>query len=149
MRKFNKGQRLPHDWATMAVSLRKFQHAQTTQDRSEHGQRALDLMAALLDTHGDAMREAIAVVSNAEGEVNASRSQQIAQYHRNHIHKAEQSIGNIDQTLNENADDLSPIKTAELTSQREALAYQLEDHSQKIDRRSHGVHLAKMRRKHR
>ena len=45
MRKFKKAQRLPHDWATLALQLRKFQTTQDNLAKSEHGQQALDALA--------------------------------------------------------------------------------------------------------
>jgi hypothetical protein len=151
VRKFNKAQRLPHDWANLALQLRKFQITQDDPQKSEYGQHTLDLLTRLLDEHGDQLREAIAIVSRAEGEVNTSRSQQIAQYHRNRIGKLEKTIHQIDEALTEppKAQHSDPLKIAELSSKRLDLEYQLKDHGDKIDRRSHGLHLSKMRRKYR
>lgn len=151
MRKFKKAQRLPHDWASLALQLRKFQNTQTNPEKSEHGQQALDSLAKLLDEYGDELRDAIAIVSRAEGEVNTSRSQQISQYHRNRIGKLEKTINKIDEELEEPTQDqvTDPLKVAELSSKRKDLEHQLKDHGEKIDRRSHGLHLSKMRRKHR
>ena len=151
MRKFKKAQRLPHDWATLALQLRKFQNTQTNPEKSEHGQQALDSLVKLLDEYGDELRDAIAIVSNADGQVNASRSQQINQYHRNRIGKLEKTINKIDEELEEPTQDqvTDPLKVAELSSKRKDLEHQLKDHGEKIDRRSHGLHLSKMRRKHR
>lgn len=151
MRKFKKAQRLPHDWATLALQLRKFQNTQTNPEKSEQGQQALDSLAKLLDEYGDELRDAIAIVSNADGQVNASRSQQINQYHRNRIGKLEKTINKIDEELEQPTQDqvTDPLKVAELSSKRKDLEHQLKDHGEKIDRRSHGLHLSKMRRKHR
>jgi len=151
VRKFKKAQRLPHDWASLALQLRKFQNTQTNPEKSEHGQQALDSLAKLLDEYGDELRDAIAIVSRAEGEVNTSRSQQISQYHRNRIGKLEKTINKIDEELEEPTQDQAPdpLKVAELSSKRKDLEHQLKDHGDKIDRRSHGLHLSKMRRKHR
>lgn len=151
MRKFKKAQRLPHDWATLALQLRKFQNAQTHPDKSDHGQQALDSLAKLLDEYGDELRDAIAIVSRADGDVNASRSQQINQYHRNRIGKLEKTINTIDEALEEPTQDKAPdpLKVAELSSKRKDLEHQLKDHNEKIEKRSHGLHLSKMRRKHR
>ena len=151
MRKFKKAQRLSHDWATLALQLRKFQITQSNPEKREAGQRALDSLATLLDEYGDELRDAIMIVSRADGDVNASRSQQIAQYHRNRIGKLEKSIDQIDDELAEPAQDPTPdpLNVAELSSKRKDLAYQLKDHGEKIDRRSHGLHLTRMRRKHR
>ena len=154
MRKFKKAQRLPHDWATLALQLRTFQNTQDNPAKSDYGQHTLDSLAQLLDDYGDELRDAIAIVSRADGEVNASRSQQINQYHRNRIGKLEKSIGQIDDALTEPTDPAQeqapdPLEVAELSSKRKDLAYQLKDHGDKIDRRSHGLHLSRMRRKHR
>jgi hypothetical protein len=151
VRKFKKAQRLPHDWATLALQLRKFQTTQDNPAKSEHGQQALDALARLVDEYGDELRDAIAIVSCADGDVNASRSQQIAQYHRNRIHKLETSLGQIDDALTEPAQGplSDPLTVAELSSKRKDLEHQLKDHGDKIDRRSHGLHLSRMRRKHR
>ena len=148
MRKFKKAQRLPHDWAMLVLQLRKFQNTPDNPAKSEHGQQALDTLAGLIDQYGDELRDAIAIVSRADGEVNASRSQQIAQYHRNRIQK---SLGQIDEVLTEPLpqQQSNPLQVAELSSKRKELEYQLQDHGDKIDRRSHGLHLSRMRRKHR
>ncbi len=148
MRKFKKAQRLPHDWATLALQLRKYQRAPHHPEKSDYGQQVLEQLARLLDEYGDELRDAIAIVSRAEGEVNASRAQQINQYHRNRIGKLQKSIGQIDDTLTEDP-DADPLKVAELTSKRQDLEYQLKDHGEKIDQRAHGLHLSRMRRKHR
>lgn len=148
MRKFKKAQRLPHDWATLALQLRKFQTTQSNPEKSETGQKALDSLASLLDAYGDELRDAIMIVSRADGDVNASRSQQIAQFHRNRIGKLEKSIVQIDDELAEPRSSGS-LNVAELSSKRKDLEYQLNDHGEKIDRRSHGLHLTRMRRKHR
>jgi hypothetical protein len=148
VRKFKKAQRLPHDWATLALQLRKFQNTQDHPAKSDYGLQTLDALTNLLDEYGDELRDAIAIVSRADGEVNASRSQQINQYHRNRIGKLEKTLGQIDDSMaEEEAPD--PIKVAELASKRKDLEHQLKDHGQKIDRRSHGLHLSRMRRKHR
>ena len=57
----------------------------------------------------------------------------------------------IDDALADPAQDPAPdpLSVAELSSQRKDLEYQLKDHGDKIDRRSHGLHLSRMRRKHR
>jgi len=151
VRRFKKAQRLPHDWATLALQLRKFQTTPDNPAKSEHGQQALDALARLVDEYGDELRDAIAIVSSADGDVNASRSQQIAQYHRNRIHKLEKSLGQIDDALTEPAQDPlpDPLTVAELSDKRKDLEHQLKDHGDKIDRRSHGLHLSRMRRKHR
>lgn len=151
MRKFKPAQRLPHEWATMVVALRKYQRSLDSGDRSEYGQQALDRLVTLLDTHGSELREAIAIVSRAETEVNASRSQKINQYHRNRIGKLEKSIHQIDEALSDHGSNSVPDLTAmaELNDQRKNLAFELQDHGDKIDQRAHGVHLTKMRRKHR
>lgn len=151
MRKFKKAQRLPHDWAMLALQFRKYQNTQTNPEKSEHGQQTLDSLATLLNEYGDELRDAIAIVSNADGQVNASRSQQISQYHRNRIGKLEKSINQIDDALTDPTQDETPdpLKVAELSSQRKDLEHQLKDHGDKIDRRSHGLHLSRMRRKHR
>lgn len=151
MRKFKKAQRLPHDWATLALQLRKFQNTQDHPAKSDYGLQTLDALTNLLDEYGDELRDAIAIVSRADGEVNASRSQQIAQYHRHRIGKLEKSIHQIDDALADPAQEQAPdpLSVAELSSQRKDLEYQLKDHGDKIDRRSHGLHLSRMRRKHR
>ena len=151
MRKFKKAQRLPHDWAKLALQLRKFQNSHDSQDKSAYGQQALDNLTQLLDNYGDELRDAIAIVSRADGEVNASRSQQINQYHRNRIGKLEKTLGQIDDALAEPTQEETPdpLKVAELSSKRKDLEHQLKDHGDKIDRRSHGLHLSRMRRKHR
>ena len=151
MRKFKKAQRLPHDWATLALQLRHYQHAASNPQKADYGQQALDSLSALLDEYGDELRDAIAIVSRADGEVNSTRSQQINQYHRNRIGKLESSIDQIDDALTEPADPVASdvLTIAELSSKRKDLAYQLKDHGDKIDRRSHGLHLSRMRRKHR
>ena len=151
MRKFKKAQRLPHDWATLALQLRKFQNTQDNPQKSEYGQQTLELLAKVMDEYGDELRDAIAIVSQADGEVNASRSQQIAQYHRNRIGKLEKTLNQIDDDLADpqNTQAPDPLKVAELSSKRKDLEYQLKDHGEKIDRRSHGLHLTRMRRKHR
>lgn len=148
MRKFKKAQRLPHDWATLALQLRKFQTTSSNPEKSEAGQKALDSLASLLDAYGDELRDAIMIVSRADGDVNASRSQQISQFHRNRISKLEKSIDQIDDKLAEPQASGS-LNVAELSSKRKDLEYQLNDHGEKIDRRSHGLHLTRMRRKHR
>lgn len=153
MRKFKPAQRLPHDWATLALQLRKYQRTPQNPEKSDHGQQALEQLTQLLDTYGDELRDAIAIVSQADGEVNSSRSQQIAQYHRNRIGKLEKNLSQIDEALAEPTEGTATaqdtLKVAELTSKREDLQYQLQDHGAKIDRRSHGLHLSRMRRKHR
>lgn len=149
MRKFKKAHKLPHDWATLALQLRKFQNTDTNPEKSDYGQQALDSLTRLLDEYGEELRDAIAIVSNADGQVNASRSQQISQYHRNRIGKLEKSISQIDEALGDQAAQQEPLEVAELNSQRNGLEYQLKDHAEKIDRRSHGVYLNRMRRKHR
>ncbi|MFK8050314.1 MAG: hypothetical protein AB8B81_17955 [Halioglobus sp.] len=131
----------------LSLSLYKSQQTNNDAERAALTHETLEQLSELLDDHGDELREAIAIVANAEGEVNAGRSQQIAQYHRNRVYKVEQSIDSIDESLSSNADN--PTKTAELNSQRQDLVYQLEDHTKKIDTRSHGLQLSKMRRKHR
>ena len=145
MRKFKKAHRLPHDWATLALQLHKFNRSDTNPEKSNYGQQALDQLSYLISEYGDELREAIAVVSQAEGDVNTSRSQQIGQYHRNRIGKLEKSIAQIDDELSEGPPDT--LRLAELSSSRKDLEHQLEDHSNKIDKRSHGVHLSKMRRR--
>ncbi|MCB1695218.1 MAG: hypothetical protein KDI34_03240 [Halioglobus sp.] len=150
MRRFKPAQRLPHDWATLVLQLRKFQNTQDNPQKSDHGQQTLDALTTLLDTYGDELRDAIAIVSHADGEVNTSRSQQVAQYHRNRISKLEKRLGQIDDQLTGLPGiQPDPLTVAELSSQRTDLAYQLKDHGDKVDRRSHGLHLSKMRRKHR
>ena len=151
MRKFKKAQRLPHDWATLALRLRKFQITQDDLKKSDYAQQTLDTLTTLLDEYGDELRDAIAIVSRAGGDVNTSRSQQIAQYHRNRIGKLEKSIDQIDDELAEpqGSPEPNPLNVAELSSKRKDLEYQLKDHSEKIDQRSHGLHLSRMRRKHR
>ena len=103
-------------------------------------------MADLLDEYGEELRDAIAIVSQADGTINASRSQQINQYHRNRIGKLQKNLQHLDEALENPENTLSE---AELISKKEDLVYQLKDHGEKIDRRSHGLHLNKMRRKHR
>ena len=77
------------------------QNTQTNPEKSDHGQQTLDALAKLLNEYGDELRDAIAIVSRAEGEVNTSRSQQISQYHRNRIGKLEKTINKIDEELEE------------------------------------------------
>ena len=151
MRKFKKVQRLPHDWATLVLHLRKFTTTHSHPEKSEHGQQTLESLAQLIHDYGDELRDAIALVSQADGTINASRSQQISQYHRNRIGKLEKSIHQIDEELAEPTQDpqQDPLKVAELSSKRKDLEHQLKDHGEKIDRRSHGLHLSKMRRKQR
>ena len=149
MRKFKKAQRLPHDWATLALHLRKFQVTQDNPQKSEYGQQALASLTQLIDDYGDELRDAIAIVSQADGTINASRSQQINQYHRNRIGKLETSLNQIDEELNEPKEEQNPLKVAELNSKRKDLEHQLNDHGDKIDKRSHGLYLTKMRLKHR
>tara|TARA_R110001592_G_scaffold254129_2_gene517441 strand:+ start:10074 stop:10529 length:456 start_codon:yes stop_codon:yes gene_type:complete len=151
VRKFKKAQRLPHDWALLALQLRKFQRSSSQPEKSAHAQQTLDQLTHLLDEYGDELRDAIAIVSQAGGDVNTTRAQQITQYHRNRIGKLEKTLNQIDDALAESPDSATadPLNLAELHSQRKDLAYQLKDHDQKVDRRGHGVHLARMRRKHR
>lgn len=134
----------------LVLQLRKFQNTQDNPQKSDHGQQALEALTTLLDVYGDELRDAIAIVSCADGEVNTGRSQQIAQYHRNRISKLEKRIDQIDALLTDPSDSTpDPLTVAELSSQRNDLAYQLKDHGAKVDRRSHGLHLTRMRRKHR
>ena len=150
MRKFKPAQRLPHDWATLVLQLRKFQTTPGNPQKSDYGQQALAALATLLDAYGEELRDAIAIVSRADGDVNTSRSQQIAQYHRNRISKLEKSLDQIDDQLTDPpGSQPDPLTVAELSSQRNDLVYQLKDHGDKVDRRSHGLHLTRMRRKHR
>jgi ABC-type phosphate transport system auxiliary subunit len=149
VRKFKKAHKLPHYWATLALQVRKFQNTDTNPAKSDYGQQALDSLTRLLDEYGEELRDAIAIVSNGDGQVNASRSQQITQYHRNRIGKLEKNISQIDEALGDQAAQQEPLEVAELKSQRKDLEYQLKDHGEKIDRRSHGVYLNRMRRKHR
>jgi hypothetical protein len=148
VRKFKKAHKLPHDWATLVLSLRKFNTTQENPDKSEYGQETLDSLTHLIEEYGDELREAIAIVSQADGTINASRSQQINQYHRNRIGKLEKTIHQIDDTIN-NDENPDPLKVAELSSQKKDLEHQLSDHGDKINKRGHGLHLNKMRRKHR
>jgi hypothetical protein len=149
VRKFKKAQRLPHDWATLVLNLRKFTTTQDNPQKSEYGQQTLDALTHLLSEYGDELRDAIAIVSQADGAINASRSQQINQYHRNRIGKLEKTINQIDETLENPSEEQDKLKVAELSSKRKELEYQLNDHGEKIDKRGHGLHLNKMRRKHR
>jgi ABC-type transporter Mla subunit MlaD len=149
VRKFKKAQRLPHDWATLVLNLRKFNTTQDNPQKSEYGQQTLDALTHLLSEYGDELRDAIAIVSQADGAINASRSQQISQYHRNRIGKLEKTINQIDETLENPPEEQDKLRVAELSSKRKELEYQLNDHGEKIDKRGHGLHLNKMRRKHR
>jgi hypothetical protein len=149
VRKFKKAQRLPHDWATLVLNLRKFTTTQDNPQKSEYGQQTLDALTHLLGEYGDELRDAIAIVSQADGAINASRSQQINQYHRNRIGKLEKTINQIDETLENPPEEQDKLRVAELSSKRKELEYQLNDHGEKIDKRGHGLHLNKMRRKHR
>lgn len=151
MRKFRKAHKLPHDWATLVLNLRKFNITQDNPAKSEYGQATLDALSQLLADYGDELREAITIVSQADGSINASRSQQISQYHRNRIGKLERSIHQIDEALEEHgqAPDTDQLVVAELNSRKRDLQYQLKDHGEKVDKRSHGLHLTRMRRKHR
>lgn len=150
MRKFKKAQRLPHDWATLVLNLRKFTTTQDNPQKSEYGQQTLDALTHLLSEYGDELRDAIAIVSQADGSINASRSQQISQYHRNRIGKLEKTINQIDDVLERPpGEQPNPLEVAELSSKRKEVEYQLNDHGEKIDKRGHGLHLNKMRRKHR
>ena len=83
----------------LVLQLRKFQEHAGQPQKSDHGQQTLDALTTLLDTYGDELRDAIAIVSHADGEVNTSRSQQVAQYHRNRISKLEKRLGQIDDQL--------------------------------------------------
>lgn len=149
MRKFKKAQRLPHDWATLVLNLRKFTTTQDNPQKSEYGQQTLEALTHLLGEYGDELRDAIAIVSQADGAINASRSQQINQYHRNRIGKLEKTINQIDEALDNPPTEQDTLKVAELSSKRKEVEYQLNDHGEKIDKRGHGLHLNKMRRKHR
>jgi ABC-type transporter Mla subunit MlaD len=149
VRKFKKAQRLPHDWATLVLNLRKFTTTQDNPQKSEYGQQTLDALTHLLGEYGDELRDAIAIVSQADGAINASRSQQINQYHRNRIGKLEKTINQIDEALDNSPTEQDTLKVAELSSKRKEVEYQLNDHGEKIDKRGHGLHLNKMRRKHR
>lgn len=149
MRKFKKAQRLPHDWATLVLNLRKFTTTHDNPQKSEYGQQTLDALTHLLGEYGDELRDAIAIVSQADGTINASRSQQINQYHRNRIGKLEKTINQIDEALDNPPTEQDTLKVAELSSKRKEVEYQLNDHGEKIDKRGHGLHLNKMRRKHR
>lgn len=149
MRKFKKAQRLPHDWATLVLNLRKFTTTQDNPQKSEYGQQTLEALTHLLGEYGDELRDAIAIVSQADGTINASRSQQINQYHRNRIGKLEKTINQIDEALDNPPTEQDTLKVAELSSKRKEVEYQLNDHGEKIDKRGHGLHLNKMRRKHR
>lgn len=149
MRRFKKAQRLPHDWATLVLNLRKFTTTHDNPQKSEYGQQTLDALTHLLGEYGDELRDAIAIVSQADGTINASRSQQINQYHRNRIGKLEKTINQIDAALDNPPTEQDTLKVAELSSKRKEVEYQLNDHGEKIDKRGHGLHLNKMRRKHR
>jgi ABC-type phosphate transport system auxiliary subunit len=149
VRKFKKAHKLPHDWATLVLNLRKFNTTDTNPDKSEYGQQTLDTLTQLIADCGDELREALAIVSQADGSINASRSQQINQYHRNRIGKLEKNISQIDAALDDPTTQQDSLEVAELTSQKKHLEYQLKDHGEKIDKRGHGLHLTKMRRKHR
>ena len=148
MRKFKKTHKLPHDWATLVLRLRKFNTTQGNPQKSEYGQDTLDSLTHLIEEYGDELRDAIAIVSQADGAINASRSQQINQYHRNRIGKLEKTIHQIDESIN-NGENPDPLKVAELHSKKKDLEHQLNDHGDKINKRGHGLHLNKMRRKHR
>lgn len=148
MRKFKKAHKLPHDWATLVLNLRKFNTTQENPDKSEYGQDTLDSLTQLIEEYGDELREAVAIVSQADGTINASRSQQINQYHRNRIGKLEKTLHQIDESIN-NDENPDPLKVAELNSKKKDLEHQLNDHGDKINKRGHGLHLNKMRRKHR
>ena len=149
MRRFKQAHALPHDWAALVLDLRKYHHAHNAPEKTERGQQALAALTQLIDDYGDELRDAIALVSQADGAINASRSQQISQYHRNRIGKLEKSIDAIDQALASEAESHDALALAELNSQRQHLVYQLKDHGEKIDQRGHGLYLSKMRRKHR
>lgn len=151
MRKFKRAHKLPHDWATLILNLRKYNTTETNPAKSEYGQQALEQLTQLIDNYGDEMREALTIVSQADGSINASRSQQISQYHRNRIGKLEKNLTQIDAAIEaqEQTPGTDQLKVAELNNQKKDLEYQLKDHGEKIDKRSHGLHLTKMRRKHR
>lgn len=149
MRKFKKAQKLPHDWASLVLALRKFNTTDTNPEKSEYGQQTIDALTTLINEYGDELREAVAIVSQADGTINASRTQQISQYHRNRIGKLEKTLHQIDDALNEPSEEQNPLQVAELNSKKKDLEHQLNDHGDKINKRGHGLHLNKMRRKHR
>ena len=151
MRKFKKAHKLPHDWATLVLSLRKFNRTFANPDMSDYGRETLEQLTALIEEYGAELRDAIALVSQADGSINASRTQQISQYHRNRISKLEKTLNQVEESLEEQS--VSPstdqLKVAELNNQKKDLEYQLKDHGDKINKRSHGLLLNKLRRKHR
>ena len=154
MPRFKKSEKLLDDWANLAVLTRRYNLADNPVDRVAIATESMALLSALREEFGDELRDALAIVSSANETINTTRGQQISQYHRNRIHKLEQSLGAIDDTLMGAADTregVSPgtLEIAELTSQRKQLEYQLQDHAAKIDTRSHGLVLTQMRRKHR
>ena len=153
MRRFKTSEKLLDDWANLAVLSRRHTQADHPTHRASIAEDAMALLASLREEFGEELRDALAIVSTANDTINTTRGQQISQYHRNRIHKLEQSLEAIDDTLMggaEEGDAIGPpstLKVAELTSQRKHLEYQLQDHSAKIDTRSHGVFLSQMRRK--
>ncbi len=150
MPRFKKTERLPHEWASLALHLHKYQRAQSQPEMAQEGERTLAHLTFLMAEFGDELRDAIRIVSQAEGEVNTHRSQQIAQFHRNRIGKLSRTLEQLDDELAQTSDAAAnPLEVVELTSQRTDLEYQLKHHSEKVDRRSHGLHLTKMRRRSR
>jgi hypothetical protein len=154
MRRFKQSEKLLDDWASLAVLSRRFERADGAAARADIALEAMERLSALREEFGDELRDAMAIVSTANQTINTSRGQQISQYHRNRIGKLQKSIAAIDDALEGEgvAVDVEPIPTiqvAELTSQRKHLEYQLRDHTEKIDNRSHGVFLSQMRRRHR
>ena len=154
MRRFKSTEKLQHDWASLAVLSRRFELARDPRERADAANEAMAVLGQLREEFGEEIRDAIAIVGAANAAVNTTRGQQIGQYHRNRIGKLERSIAAIDKAMTgEGGSDafetIPDLQVAELTSQRQALEYELKDHCAKVDRRSHGVHLTQMRRKHR
>tara|TARA_B100001540_G_scaffold198239_2_gene174636 strand:+ start:1175 stop:1624 length:450 start_codon:yes stop_codon:yes gene_type:complete len=149
VRKFRKAHELPHAWATLVLQLRKFRTTASNPEKSAYGQQVLDGLEELIEEYGEELRDAIALVSQADGAINASRSQQISQYHRNRIGKLEKTLEQIDDALERAPGNQDALALAELNSRRQDVAYQLKDHGEKINTRAHGLHLTRMRRKHR
>ena len=158
MPRFKKSEKLLDDWANLAVLTRRYNQADNPVDRVAIATESMALLSALREEFGDELRDALAIVSSANDTINTTRGQQIAQYHRNRIHKLEQSLEVIDDTLMgaavapEEGVAIGPpsiLEVAESTSQRKQVEYELRDHAAKVDTRSHGIVLTQMRRKHR
>jgi len=128
VRKFRKAHELPHAWATLVLQLRKFRTTASNPEKSAYGQQVLDGLEELIEEYGEELRDAIALVSQADGAINASRSQQISQYHRNRIGKLEKTLEQIDDALERAPGNQDALALAELNSRRQDVAYQLKDH---------------------